>query len=228
MKMGKVKNKNENRLEILIEEALKEEFKVDKTKDIEVNDNIIFSERHESDMKKLFAHQRRKELLINSINATKKIAVIFIALFISINILTLSVEAIRIRFLNYKIEQNEKYTEITFNTDNKYISNRVKLMYIPANFKIKKEDISDTSIYLKFEFEDKYFSVSIESIEGTTQLDTENSEVKSIKLKEWNIMMIQKDNEIIAYWVDNKFAYSIYGNITENDIVNIINNLKNI
>lgn len=220
-----MRKRNERRLEILIEEALKEDVR-DSEKNFLENGNIAFSKNHENNMKKLLNQQRIKYLWVDNKNIIRKVAVILIICFVGINVLAFSVEAIRVKFFNYSIEQNEKYTEINYNTTNKYISDDIKLLYIPQNFVVKKEVVSDVNIYLKFEYEKNYFCLSIEKIEGTTQIDTEQAIIKNQRIKEWDVMIIQKENENIAYWNDNSYAYSLYGNITEKDLINIINNLK--
>lgn len=219
-----MKKENERRLNFLIEEALKEDMN-DSEDNVE-NNNVLFSESHKNKMKKLLNQQRIKYFWVENIYVLRKVCVALIIILLISNVFIFSVEAFRIKFYNYSIEKNEKYTEINYNTSSKYISDEIKLLYIPDNFVLKKENISNTSVYLKFEYKEKYFCLSIENIEGITQIDTEQASLKNVKIKDWDVLIIQKEDEIIAYWHDNDLAYLLYGTIDENDLINIINNLK--
>lgn len=191
------------------------------------DDNIEFSQEHIKKMNNLFRKVRMKDFVKNSQQVAQKVAVVFIVTFAAINIFTLGVEAYRVKFLNNMIEHTDKYTEVSHTKDNQYNLEQIKLSYIPLDFKIKREEISDSNIYLKFEgTDDKYFSISADKVEGTTQIDTENANVKYIDVNGYNVMMIYKNEENIAYWNDSNFAYSLYGNIDEDEILKIIEEIK--
>lgn len=216
--------------ELLLDEAieiyrekLENDNEFEKCNDLE--DDVEFSDEHKRKMEKIFAECRRRDFMNKVRTIAPKMAAMFVLAIIMTNIITFSVEAYRIKFLNKNIDNNGKYTEVSFN-NNAYSSDFVNLTYIPDGFMIKKEDLSEVSTYLKFGYEEKYFCFSTEAIEGTTQIDTENANVKYIEIDNKNVMLIEKDLENIAYWNDNKYAYSLYGNIDADEIIKIIKNIE--
>ena len=103
---------------------------------------------------------------------------------------------------------------------------RLKLNYIPEGFVLNDTNETSESITLIFTKEKLYFQASMESIDINFGIDTENATVEKLKINGCEAMYISNPNINAIIWHDNNYAYSIFGNITKNDIIKIAENTK--
>jgi len=226
--------KNQKRLEYLIDEAFDDIDIEEKTEE----QKIEFSAEHNKKIKKILHKEQKRRTLKKYNNYLKKGVAVLIIAFIGIGVLTFSVEAYRVKFLNFIIEYTDRYTEIKYNTDNNSVDNinytgkeslndsNLQLKYIPNGFSLKRGEKSDNSIYMFFENEDKYFIFSGNTDEGAVQIDTENAKVRKIYINNIECMLVEKNNTVRAFWINNEMFFSLAGNIEENEIIEIIKNFE--
>lgn len=220
--------RNQKRLEYLIDEAFD---------DIEIvqiaeEQKIEFSAEHNKRIKSLLKKEKTKRLIKKSNKIIMKIAIVLIAITLG---MTFCVEANRIKFLNFVLEYTNKYTEINYNddiSDNNQISEEetqekgFRLKYIPENFMLKRKNVTNSSIYMEFEKDDKNFIISVYEKSGSTRIDTENAEVTTIDISGRKCMFIKKNSTIRVHWSNDNMVYFMAGNIDEQEIINIIKNIK--
>ncbi|MBO5141779.1 MAG: DUF4367 domain-containing protein [Clostridia bacterium] len=226
--------KNQKRLEYLIDEAFDDIDIEEKTEE----QKIEFSAEHNKKIKKILHREQKRRILKKYNNYLKKGVAILLLAFIGVGVLTFSVEAYRIKFLNFIIEYTNRYTEIKYNVDNDSGNNinytdkeglnksDIQLKYIPNGFSLKRGEESDNSIYMFFENEDKYFILSGNIDEGAVHIDTENAKVRKIYINNKECMLVEKNNTVRAFWVNNEMFFSLAGNIEENEIIEIIKNFE--
>lgn len=226
--------KNQKRLEYLIDEAFDDIEIEEKTEE----QKIEFSADHNKKIEKILKREQKRRMLKKYNNYFKKGVAVLIIAFIGIGVLTFCVEAYRVKFLNFIIEYTDRYTEIKYSTDSNSADNRnytdkenlngsnIQLKYIPNGFSLKRGEESGNSIYMFFENEDKYFILSGNTDEGAVQIDTENAEVRNIDINEKECMLVVKNNITRVYWTNNEMAFFVVGNIEENEIIEIIKNIE--
>lgn len=190
----------------------------------------VFSEKHEKDMNQLFEKERK----IHSSNKTKiylrRAAAIFIAV-ISISIATISsVNALRIRFLNFISEITQQDTTIHFADENTelplYKFENMTFEYIPKGFYLIESSKAGNSLSLEFKNNNEYFDFYLKSLKSALSIDTENSLVKELEINGKKALYSEKNNSRILVWYDDSNAYVLTGNISENELIKIAENIK--
>ena len=190
---------------------------------------IEFSKKHEEVMKKIFKKERNKLLYKKILKYSKSVAIFFLVLVIASGITIFSVEAWRIKLMNFIIDTKQTHSDINFSEDNNgdtYTSDEISLGYIPEGFKLEKSDVRKTRVYLMFKGEDRYFAFSMNDINGSMGIDTENASVKKIMINGQEAIYSSNDNVNILVWHDENFSYKLSGKIEEKEIVRIAEKIK--
>lgn len=214
---------NEKRLEFLISEALDEMELEDKVETAAVN----FSESHKKKINKIIDKEKKKIVMKCFTKIALKVVAIFLLVIV---ILNFSVEGNRVKFLNYFIEYASKYTEIDYRNSDDSIGFRsesdICLEYIPKNFILKRKNENQNSIYVAFEKEDEYFTLLVNMNESVMRLDTENAIVETVLINDSEYMFVEKGGKISVYWTTRTKSFLLNGNISKQEIIKIIENIK--
>ncbi len=214
---------------LLTEAAIKADENIGRKLE-EPEEEIVFSKEHERKMAKLFRNAQRKLLMKNVMKYSMRCACVFLAVIVVAFASIFSVSAWRVKFLNFVMEIGAPNTDYNF-TDgqiNSYSDDGINLGYIPEGFELTKYKHVH-SLFLKFECDSKYFTVSVDDIEGQSNIDTEGAEIESLTINGYDAIYIAntkytKINALV--WTDNVYGYTIYGNIDKIQIVKIAENIK--
>ncbi len=193
----------------------------------------IFSEKHKNDMKLLFEREKKLQSSKNTKMYLRRAAAIFIAV-IGISIATISsVSALKIRFLNFISEITKQDTTIRFTDEdeksssyNSYKFENVTFAYMPEGFKLEDSTKAGKSLSLGFKGNDEYFDLHVQSLEASLSIDTENSLVRELRINGKKALYSEKDNSRILVWYDDDNAYILTGNIEENQLIKIAENIN--
>ncbi|HIU57341.1 MAG TPA: DUF4367 domain-containing protein, partial [Candidatus Ornithomonoglobus merdipullorum] len=171
-------------LDTLIDEAIPI---VESMPDEDLPDEIPveYSEDFEKRMKKIFATERKKIRRKQILKNVRRIAACFAIFIVVSGITVMSVSALRVKILNLIFNSQETNTEVQFedsDQSNDYDNVGLELMYVPDGFEIVRKDIQDKTVYLRFENDDLYFSVTLTESTGTISLDTEDANVEEINI----------------------------------------------
>lgn len=189
-----------------------------------------FSKEHEAAMRKLFGKERRKLFIKKILKYLKRVAVFLMAVIVLSCITVFSVDAWRVKVLNFVIEMSQTHSEINFGEDglkgDSYKSDEITLGYIPASFKLEKRDVEGSMVSLLFKDEKYYFIFSMSEISGTMGVDTENASVKKIIINDQDALYSSNSNVNILVWHDEKFSYRLSGTLNEKEMIKIAENVK--
>lgn len=195
--------------------------------EIDLDEEVEFSEEHNKRMRKFFNGLRRKALYKKLYFYSKRVAVVLLVAISVFGVSLVSVRAWRIRALNFFIEISDSYSDIKFvETDNPYRSNSISLEYMPIGFVLEESEETDNSIYLKFVKGDDYFRFSKEIVDSKMRVDTENSNIKELQIQGRKAFYSENDNVSILMWHDDVFAYALFGTISESEMILIAENIK--
>jgi len=193
-------------------------------------DKIEFSKEHQLKMKKLFRKEYNKLRLRKIASYSKYAIACILVLAIIVLVPIFSVKAWRIKFLNFIIDVKQTHTEIKFSDDVKtgdtYQSEEISFGYIPAGSKMEKSDRVGSYIYIKFKANEQYFTFSRYDINAAMSIDTENATVKKITINNREALYSSNSNINILVWHDDNYSYNLSGNIDENEIIKIVENIK--
>lgn len=193
-------------------------------------EDVEFSEGHQRIMEQLFRKERKKLRLKKLVFYSKR-AIACVLIFVTIvSVSILSVEAWRIKFLNFVIEVNQTHTHMNFSEDattgDSYHSDAISLDYIPIGFKLEKSNVMENYIYLIFKADEQHFSFSMNNIDGSMGVDTEDATIKRITINDYEAIYSSNNNINILVWHDDRYSYMLSGNIDEKEMIKIANGLK--
>lgn len=199
-------------------------------RDLPEPEAVEFSKEHEAAMQKIFRKERKKLFYKKIPKYSKRAAVFLLAVIIMSGIAVFSVEAWRIKVMNFVIEMSQTHSEINFGENStkgdSYISDEITLGYIPEGFKLEKKDIKNNMVTLVFKGEDEYFIFSMNKIAGSMGIDTENASVKKTTINGQEALFSSNINVNILVWHDEKFSYTLSGTVDEKEIVKIAEDIK--
>ncbi|HBL82418.1 MAG TPA: hypothetical protein DD391_07465 [Clostridiales bacterium] len=191
--------------------------------------NITFSPKHEEKMKKLFQKERRSVFKKKVAKYSKRAALFLVGAVLISGITIMSVEAWRVRVLNYFLNIAQERTEMKWTDENKgdsYATDEVALDYIPQGFQLERSVPKREGLSLTFRKDELNFHVNIYPLRGTLGFDTEDAEIKKVTINGAEGTLSIKKDLIILVWNDAESAYLISGNISEEEIIKIAENLK--
>lgn len=189
--------------------------------------SVEFSDEHKKKMEKLFKKQKRTPIK----SYLRRILAIAAVLIVVSSISIASVQAWRIRFLNFIMHISESNTELRYKENdtegNSYSAEDVNLEYVPSGFKLSESRNNNGKIHLRFENEDLTFSLYIRQIDSTLNVDTEDATAKEIKLNGKDAFLTEKGDIISLLWNNEMNSFTLSGNLSEDEIVKIAENIKN-
>lgn len=198
------------------------------------DENIEFSENHISEVNKILFY-KKSFVKTRKIN-TRMLLIAIIAIILTLGF-TISTGADRLKFLNFFMNIYNEGTEFRLD-DNMYDTEysqeeditenlyEVVLDYIPDGYTITNKTISKQLYSVQYTNKDKYFNVDKSIIPSTFDIDTENVEIKTIYINGNQAFFSSKPNLKILFWIDNNILYELDGNIDEETLINIANNIK--
>jgi len=176
-----------------------------------------FSDEHNKKMEELFKKAEQKDRLMKLSKISKYAACILLVLTISSAVTIMSVESVRNKFFHYFFNKDATYTEIEFGAHEPvYLGNYV-INYIPDGY----EEVQRGEDYVTFEKDKSRFIISIVTIEAKIRIDTEDAEVKELKIKDYDALYSCKGSGNILVWSDKETCFRIMGNISEQIMIKI-------
>ncbi len=190
-------------------------------------EEIEFSERHEKIMQQLFQKERKKARKKKWISYTKRAACFLLALVVISGITIFSVDAWRVKFLNFVLEGGEPNSNYNFNEGgNAYSDGEITLGYLPEGFELVENVSSRENISLTFAKGDWYFTFKVSSIDINSSIDTEDGNTERITINGNEAIFTTNPNINAVIWHDDKYSYRVLGNITKEELIQIAKNVE--
>lgn len=185
------------------------------------NNNIVSSKRnskYSSTIKKVIS----------------KVAIIFLIIAISMAVLTVSVDAFRVRVFNLIIENTEKYLSIRVEEEGqgKYspydeIKGYYVLGYVPEGFVLDSIDNfggSATMIFINIKEQRILFDQS--PIGTSFQIDSEDAIIEDIKINDVEGIAIIKEGSNKLFWSNKEFNFYISSDIELEQLIKVAEGLE--
>ncbi len=191
-------------------------------------DEFKFSQEHNKKMKRIFNTYKRKIYMGKLVSYSKFVATIFLALAVTASVSIVSVEAWRIKVFNLFIDKKDTHSVITFDEveGSYYQIQNISFNYIPDGFIPEVKQSEPNSIYIRFKKENKYFSFTLQDVNGSLSIDTEDAEIKNIIINNQEGILSKNKNVVILLWNKDDSIYMLTGNINEKEIIKIGENIK--
>lgn len=187
-----------------------------------------FSKRHIKKMKALFAAEKRKQRRKKAALFARAAACVALVAVFASGTAILSVDAFRVKFMNFIYEKDKPNSDIYFSDDvvNTYEDKTLSLGYIPWGFHLERYTGEKSNLFLAFFGDEKYFYVSTAPADGLINIDTENATVEKVTVNGLEGILSSSPRVTILLWHDNTLVYTVEGDIDKNEIVKIAENFK--
>jgi len=194
---------------------------------------ITFSSQFEKKMNRLISKQR-KPLYYVFDTAGKRIASIAIVIAIALSGIVFSVQAIREPVINFIIETYQKFSAVFFKDEEVSDSSDAFIMeymiptYLPKGYSLKHE----TDLILQFtcEYDNGVGDIIIYhqrvKDDSALKIDTEGIETENIIIGEHYGIYYENKGTKNIIWADSAYQYSISGNISKEELIEISQSLK--
>lgn len=197
----------------------------------EIKDNgqeIEFSKEHEEKMRRFFKRERRKELT-RKLNKYFKVAACAVAaVFVVSSISIFSVDAWRVKFLNFVFDSEKANTDFNFTdgSGTSYSDDEITLGYIPEGYSLVEKTAIGDIVTLYFSNDIESFTFVLNTTEGDLSTDTEGGYIDKVTVNGREAIYSSNKNTNILMWHDNNYMYSINGSISKEEMIKIAENVK--
>lgn len=188
-----------------------------------------FSEKFNKDMDRFFKKQKNRLLIKKIKKYSQRAAVIILIFGVLSGIAVFSVQAWRVKFLNFIMEITHTDTTINFDENSKgdtFSNEDVTLGYVPEGFKLEKSESRGNGLFLVFTNNDKDFRLKINSVSGSLSIDTENADIQKLKINGMDALYSSNNNINIIVWQNDELTYSLSSNLDKDEIIRIVENVK--
>lgn len=175
--------------------------------------------------RKLIRKEKNQVIRRKVLKLSKKIAAVLIVISIASSIVTMSVEAFRVRFFNLVIETSQKFslvsqeeigeTQVVYEVPSEWGTHYYP-EFLPEDYDLNRtRALNDTKIMIFSNGTNQDIVFSQGPLSGESQIDSENGKVIEVDINGNNGVLAIKEGIKILNWSNNEKSFSIQGNIEE-------------
>lgn len=174
-----------------------------------------YPKEFEKKIKKIIKEEKRGPFLNKIYSYTKKVAVVFIAVLISLFTITMSVEALRVKLFDMIKEVYEKFTIYKFKideNDNRKVNflEKKSINYLPNGFEEIDRAEYDNDISVTYSDGEDYITFNYLLIENSNlYMDIENAKINKVQINNFYADYIEKENKSRLVWQDENILYDL-------------------
>ena len=229
--MSKINRKDtfDKVFDTLLNEALSD-VESEPNPDLPEEMDFEFSAEHKAKMKRIFDGEKKKIWRKQLYKSVSHIVACLIVLIVISGVTIMSVDALKIRFLNFVFNTNQTNTEITVSEETEsgmYETDELLLGYIPTGFNLKTQKISPNMIRLVFNNESDNIVISVYSSNGMMSIDTEDSDYyENFDINDFKALYVENKNGHTLTMYNDSIMCIIKSTISKKEIVEIAQNFR--
>jgi len=193
-------------------------------------EGVTFSKDFERKMLKLIAMQKKSYYyLIDTVG--KRVAIIILAIVMSLTATTFGVKAIREAVIEFFTETFEKFTQVTLEneavvTEQSFV--KASPQYVPEGYAFESEVESYGFYRIVYRNPDKSSINFVQKINYGTNynVDTENTEYEKISVNSFEGIRYVKNGMNTVVFADNEYMYDISGKAPFEELIKIAESIK--
>ena len=199
--------------------------------EIEQYEDHVFSDKFETEMKKLFVVRNKKSERARIFKYAISVAA---ALLVVVGIASASVTSTKatlpsIDILSWLDTHFEFNKGTSTSKDNELIFDEEQITYIPEGFVKISEEVKFTHIEYKYENTGgAHFSIYVSKAKVNPQQDNEEiSRELFLNDDGYECLFIERENELAYSWEDSEgLYYRVYGNVDKHDLNSVMNGIQ--
>lgn len=201
---------------------------------------IKYSAGYKEKMRRLMAHEKRKENWSHWKKPAKKVAVIIVACFVGLTAVTMSVEAFRTKFFNVIFSGNARYSTLTVVEQDRTFQ-KVDIpagwshVYLPTNLPdgFRLSGIQSTRKLLYVTYTDQQQRTIMleqsDDVQRKMVIDTEDSVGTEFDIGGKTAIANVKDGENVLSWENDDYSfYLISKSVSDADLAEIARSIEKI
>lgn len=224
--MNKTQKAFDDAFEIIITEAAKlaaEEL----GEGCEYTDKYNPSPEFDAKIKRLFRRERRKAVLRKAAVISKRAACVLVVLIAAFSIAVGSVEAWRVKFLNFVFDPEKPNMDIVFGDKGTYYSDDdIIIKYLPLGFELTEKIPAGKSVTFTFKLKDSYISITRFDKDLGPNVDTEEAIVEDIVINNYDGVYIEKEGFKATVWSDGNYIFLITANVSRNELIRVAESIR--
>lgn len=189
---------------------------------------VEFSAEHEEKMRRLFKQERTKRRRKSIMKYAKIAACLIGVLIVGAGITISSVDAWRVKFMNYVFDFSQPNTDINFSEQEgtEYKDEEITLGYVPSGFALKEHDGNRDDLTLAFENVEQYFYISVCKIDTSFSIDTQEGSAEKTTLNGYEATYTSNHNVNTLMWHNGEYAFTVLGNLPKAEIFKIAEKIE--
>lgn len=193
-------------------------------------DNWFDNYSEELQSKEKWNKQKQKIMLL-----LRRTAAILIFAIITATILTMGVEAYRVRFFNMLLETTKKSTTVEYTSDTEEVSYELLsdlddyyyLSFVPDGYDLLDVKILDTTIIMSFSGEEEnIIRFKQGDLGAVSHIDTENAEITTVEINGKEAILSVKEDVSIIAWSNNICSFTIVGEVNHEEIIKMAESIR--
>lgn len=191
----------------------------------------VFSARYKKNIKKIIKEYSRTPMQRKFAVFRKYVAIILSIFILANSLLVFKVQAYRERVFEIITNVYKEFTSIITETEEAPEPLNLKSefsepSYIPDGFEIINDMQTDITRIIDYANDNRIMVFKQSFITSReTRIDTENTEIKEIKIYEYMIKFVFNKGMYNACWNDNEFSYIITGEISFDELIKVIESI---
>lgn len=198
-------------------------------------DRVSMPDAMDRHCRNLIQKSYQRMLIISALKRTARVAACILIMLCLAFPLAMSVEAFRIPVLNFILKEGKEFTQVSFaqNTSSFSALDQLRVIIweaVPDGYQLTLENVhtdkhmgseSITSLFIRFQDDQKRaLAIGVTKAAGSISVDSENAETTSMELFGQQAVILAKDGELRAIWVNEEQGqlYDVTGYGTGPDI----------
>lgn len=171
--------------------------------------------------------EKRKKRIKQLRRISSRAAIVILILIMASTIVTISVEAVRVKVFNWLIESKDKYTEVKVEEETEVEKEGYYLpAYLPEGFILSSNQEVNSMRIIHFSKGDEVIKFVQAQNESSFQLNSEGALKSEVLINESKGMLIINNEIITVFWNINEMSFSLNGRIDKDELIKIAESLE--
>ena len=187
------------------------------------------AEKFERELNKAYRNGRLRSFRTKAVKFSKYAVTVCAAFIVVFAVSVVSVDAFRLRFLEWLFNIHESHISLDISNDNNAYSNMVHADYLPNEYELTSYNNSDGEIELAYIKNAYYIKVRIYLDNYTFNSDVEDTSIEEVYINGSKGQYQKKELISTLLWYDNENSYWISTNdpgISKDEIVKIAQSIN--